>query len=543
MIMQNLQKAFQAIDRPVKTFGVVFGDQLNLDSDVFEHLQADCDALLMMEVLGESNTPVSSWQRSTLFLSAMRHFANGVAQDWRLRYFPITQKLASFIAGLEQVLQEQQALNNRPEFVAVLPGDYQVKQAIDSFVIAQNLVWTWLADNHFISQQGEFAQWLKGRKQPRMEYYYRQLRQRTGYLMSQVNGKALPAGGNWNYDKENRKSFGKNGPENLPKFSKFIDDESVRQVVQALQQLHDSGDLSLAGNPQSVLGDRSEYLWPVTREQALQVLQTFVSERLAKFGDYQDAMWRNEPWLYHSWISSSLNLKLLNPREVIAAALAVYEQGGAPINAVEGFIRQILGWREYVRGLYWSYRDQWLQMNALQANRDLPSFYWNGQTQMHCLSQSLDQVLRYGYGHHIQRLMVTGLFALLYGVKPKQVHEWYLGMYVDAVAWVEVPNTIGMSQFADGGIVGSKPYIASGAYIQKMSNYCQNCRYDPKVAVGDKACPMTTLYWDFIARHEALLNGHPRLGMQWRNWSNKKPEQQSAIRQRAQWLFDNIEVV
>ncbi len=545
--MSESNYAFR-FNRPVKKLGLILGDQLN--QQLVSQLDPAQDAIIMLEVLSESTKPTSSWQRTTLFLSAMRHFASDLQTVWlkeSLHYVSISQRCLDFAEGLQAFYQaHQQAFPEAdlPQLLCVLTGDYSTKQSIDGFAQARGISIEWLADNHFMSEPGQFQKWLSGRKQPRMEYYYRVLRQQSGYLMKQVDGKLQPAGGQWNYDKENRKSFAKTGPENVPKVRYFELDALTQQVLEELSELVEQGQLSLAGEVIKLETLKKEgWFWPVTRAQALFVLEDFIEHRLAQFGDYQDAMWQDQPWLFHSRISAALNLKLLDPREVIEAAIDAYENRGAPLNAVEGFVRQILGWREYIRGLYWSYREDWLETNHLQAHRDLPSFFWTGKTQMNCQSQAISQVLQTGYGHHIQRLMVTGLFSLLYGVKPQQIHEWYLGLFVDAVAWVEVPNTIGMSQYADGGIVGSKPYIASGAYIQKMSNYCQKCVYNPKLPAGEKACPISTLYWDFIARHQSLLEGHPRLGMQWRNWQNKTDEQQVAIQNRAQWLFENIEVV
>ncbi|WP_370085122.1 hypothetical protein [Neptunomonas phycophila] len=299
--------------------------------------------------------------------------------------------------------------------------------------------------------------------------------------------------------------------------------------------------LSCKGKINHLIRLPEDFNWPVTRSQALEALDSFINTRLASFGDHQDAMWTNEQTLFHSLLSSCLNLKLINPQEVVEAALVHYQAGHAPINAVEGFIRQIVGWREYVRGLYWYHRADWLTWNALEANQPLPDFYWTGKTHMHCMNQSITQVLQTGYGHHIQRLMVTGLFSLLYGVNPKAIHQWYLGFFVDAIAWVEVPNTLGMSQYADGGIVGSKPYIASGNYINKMSNYCKHCRYNPKKSSGDDACPFTTLYWNFVDKHQERLSKNPRLAMQVKHWSNKAPNEQQAIKEQTLWLVNHIQ--
>jgi deoxyribodipyrimidine photolyase-related protein len=283
-------------------------------------------------------------------------------------------------------------------------------------------------------------------------------------------------------------------------------------------------------------GSLSDFDWPVTLFQARTALSDFIVNRLPDFGDYQDAMWTGQPWLYHSRLSAAMNVKILNPREVVSAAEEAYRTGRAPLAAVEGFIRQILGWREYVRGIYWRFMPEYLERNALKATRPLPDFYWTGDTDFACLKAAIGQTLQFGYAHHIQRLMVTGLFALLLGVDPKHVHEWYLAVYVDAVEWVELPNTLGMSQFADGGIMASKPYCASGKYIQRMSNYCQGCRYDPAESTGETACPFTTLYWDFLMRHEAMLAANPRTVMQVKNLNRLSNEKKSAIRSQAKRL-------
>jgi len=275
------------------------------------------------------------------------------------------------------------------------------------------------------------------------------------------------------------------------------------------------------------------FAWPVTREQALVSLQRFIAERLPSFGRYQDAMWPGDPWLYHSHLSAALNLKLLNPREVVGAAVAAYHAGDAPLPAVEGFVRQILGWREYVRGIYWTRMPGYVELNELDAREDLPTWYWTGVTDMACLRDALAQTLSHGYANHIQRLMVTGLYALLLGVRPQQVHAWYLAVYVDAVEWVELPNALGMSQYADGGLMASKPYVATGKYIQRMSPYCQGCRYDPAQRTGETACPFTTLYWDFLMRHEARLTANPRMSLQVKNVARLSDAQKQAIRERA----------
>ena len=512
------------------SLGLIFGDQLNADSPLLQRLHPKKDVLWMAEVMDAQIH--SSKARSGVCLSAMRHFRDTLKPDWSLDYTELTQGVPTFTQALSKAIER-----HRPRrLCAVLPGDQSVRNEIQQLADNHGLPIEWLGDSHFISRPGEFRQWLKGRKMPRMEHWYRYLRKDRGILM-QANGQ--PIGDQWNFDKANRKAFGKNGPGQLPPPLSFPMDAITKNVIADLEHLCPT----LPGQVPQVDG----FPWPVTPEQAQRALDDFIEQRLPDFGDYQDAIWLGEPWLYHARLSSALNLKLLSPMQAIQAAENAYHTGKAPLNAVEGFVRQILGWREYVRGLYWSHRDLWQSLTqtddpgALNATADLPDFYWHGRTHMACVGDALQPVLAHGYGHHIQRLMVTGLFALLWGVRPRQIHQWYGAMYVDAVDWVEVPNTLGMSQYADGGIIGSKPYIASGAYIDRMSNACQHCRYRPKLAVDNpaknhQACPFTTLYWDFVARHEPLLAQNPRLGMQVKNWHRKTDTEKTAIRHQAQWL-------
>jgi deoxyribodipyrimidine photolyase-related protein len=502
---------------------LILGDQLNRDSLLWQDADKDKDQFWMAEVSAESTDTPSSKQRTALFLSAMRHFADKVHNDgFKLRYIAISEGFEDFDSALTATLEDADVDSVR----CVLPGDARLVSMLEQCCQRHQVDIDWLADNHFISHRGEFRRWLKDRRQPRMEHWYRYLRQDRQILLDK-DGK--PEGGKWNFDKSNRQSFGKSGPDNVPAAPDFKPDKLTHEVLDDIQQY-------LPNLP----GSMESFNWPVSRDQALTQMKDFIEKRLPFFGDYQDAMWTDEPFLYHARLSSSMNLKLLHPQEIIEAAEKAYREGQAPLNAVEGFIRQILGWREYVRGLYWSYRDHWLEYNALDVDMPLPSFYWDGKTDMQCLQQSISQVLNHGYGHHIQRLMVTGLFSLLWGVKPEAIHNWYLGMYVDAVAWVEIPNTLGMSQYADGGIVGSKPYIASGAYINRMSNYCKQCPFKPGEAAGEDACPFTTLYWHFVDKHEDWLSRNPRLGMQVRNWQNKGKDEQEQIRQRAKTLYDNF---
>ena len=513
------------ISGQVRDLYIVLGDQLNHDSLLWQDFDPELDIVWMAEVADESTETPSSLTRTLLFFSSMRHFAAElITKGTRLIYCDINYTRQHALSGFQQALSHSlnslAETDSSPESLrVVLPGDSRIRSLLADTAESVDIPLTITPDNHFLAEPGEFKDWLDGRKVPIMEHWYRKIRKRLGLLMS-PEGK--PIGGEWNFDKLNRKSFSKSGPELTSEPTEFeLNDLSQNAVVDVAKHFELSGENALE-------------FWPVNREQALLILNEFIEHKLPHFGDYQDAMWTEDPWLFHARISSALNLKLLHPAEVCHAAEAAYHSGHAPINAVEGFIRQIAGWREYIRGLYWSHHADWLDFNHLDAQADLPDFYWTANTDMNCLHHSVKQVLDYGYGHHIQRLMVTGLFALLYGVEPRQIHAWYLAMYVDAVAWVEVPNTLGMSQFADGGIVGTKPYIASGAYINRMSNYCSGCPYDPKQAMGPKACPFTALYWQFIDTHQQLIGENHRLRMQLNNWLRKSESDQSDILATAQ---------
>ncbi len=463
----------------------------------------------MAEVHQESTHVWSHKARIVLFLSAMRHFRDELRErGWKVEYSERAP------GSLAEALVADVARLKPARLIIVQPGDHRVQQSLLAAFPALEV----RPDRHFLSTPADFAQHAEGRKQLRMEYFYREMRRRYNVLMEGTK----PVGGDWNYDADNREAFGKQGPGVLPPAETFTPDAITLTVMEEVQK-------RFAKHP----GQLASFHWPVTPLEARRSLRDFIEHRLPKFGLYQDAMWTDEPFLHHSLIAAALNLKLLDPREVIAAAEEAYQQGQAPLAAVEGFIRQILGWREYVRGIYWHFMPSYGDLNALDAHAALPDFYWTGDTDMECLRQAIGQTLEHGYAHHIQRLMVTGLYALLLGVEPRQIHEWYLAVYVDAVDWVTLPNTIGMSQFADGGIMASKPYAASGKYIQRMSNYCTGCRYDPAEAVGPRACPFTTLYWDFLMRNEKRLRQVPRMEMQLRNIERLSESRKTEIGKQA----------
>ncbi|MBL8361259.1 MAG: cryptochrome/photolyase family protein [Rubrivivax sp.] len=500
----------------MRDFVLVLGDQLNRDSAAFDGHDATRDGVWMAEVAEESTVVWSSQPRTALFLSAMRHHAQALRDEGlALDYTRLEDGVSTLADALAAALRR-----HRPErLVLAAPGDWRVLQALRAVAAAHDVPLDLRDDRHFYDTVRGFAEHARVRRQLRLETYYREMRVRHGVLMDD----GAPAGGRWNFDADNRQGFPREGPPPVPLPARYEPDAITREVIALVRQRY-------AGHP----GSLDDFAWPVTPAQARDALDRFVAERLPDFGHWQDAMWPGQPWLWHAHLSAALNLKLLDPRDAVQAAEAAYRAGRAPLAAVEGFIRQILGWREYVRGIYWTQMPGYTSRNELGATAALPAWYWTGETDMACLHDAIGQTLRLGYAHHIQRLMVTGLFPLLLGVDPDAVHRWYGAVYVDAVDWVERPNTLGMSQHADGGLMGSKPYIASGQYIDRMSGYCRGCRYRPDRRTGDDACPYTTLYWDFLMRHEARYKAHPRLAQQVRNLGRIAPAEREAIAAQAQ---------
>ncbi len=504
-------------ERSTRNLIVILGDQLNIGSSAFDEFDKENDRVWMAEASQESTHVWSHKARIVLFLSAMRHFKQELeTQNYRVDYHSLDDPKTT--DSLNKELDKALDVFKPDTIVFTEPGEWRVQDALTKIAKARKVEVDIRPDRHFICSIDEFKKHAKGRKQLRLEYFYRELRRKINVLM---DGEG-PEGGEWNYDQQNRKSFGKSGPGRVSAPRSFKPDKITKEVIKLVNE-------TFAGHP----GSLDSFDYPVTHDQAKQALDDFIKNRLPNFGDYQDALWTNEPFLYHSRLSSSLNLKLLDPRDVISAAETAYKKNKVSLASVEGFIRQVLGWREYVRGIYWLFMPDYSKKNALKADHSLPEFYWTGKTDMQCLQQTISQTLEHGYAHHIQRLMVTGLFAQLYGVNPKEVHEWYLAVYVDAVEWVELPNTLGMSQFADGGLMASKPYAATGKYIQRMSNYCQNCKYNPAESIGEDACPFTTLYWDFLMRHENELSNNQRMSLQVRNLNRLSEQKKKDIKTQA----------
>ncbi|WP_236715559.1 cryptochrome/photolyase family protein [Pseudomonas sp. BMS12] len=499
---------------------MLLGDQLSFDLSLFDALDPAQDALLMAEVMDEATYVAHHPQKIALIFSAMRHFAQALGErGWRVIYVRLDDAgnsgslTGELLRWAERLGVEQVHLTEC--------GEWRLQEALNQ--CGRPLVWH--EDRRFLCSRQRFAAWASGRRQLRMENFYRDMRKRTGLLMA-FDGS--PVGGTWNLDEDNRKSL----PKGLrgPFAARFATDELTREVLQLVEQ-------RFAGHYGSLEG----FDYPVTHAEAQALWQHFLDFGLAAFGDYQDAMAQGEPYLFHARISAALNIGLLDVRQLCADVEQAYREGRAPLNAAEGFIRQLIGWREYVRGIYWLRMPEYAELNAFGNRRALPEFYWNGETSMRCMAQAIGQSLELGYAHHIQRLMVTGNFALLAGIAPKAICEWYLAIYLDAFDWVELPNTLGMVMHADGGYLGSKPYCASGRYIQRMSDYCGDCAYRVDQAVGEQACPFNALYWHFLRRHRDRLGSNPRLAMVYRNLERMDEDRREALWQRGEDLLARLD--
>ena len=508
---------------------LVLGDQLDRDSAVFDGFDKQSDAVWMAENHDENTHAWCHKQRILFFLSAMRHFRDDLRRRGiEVHYHELTEdpgadRGTSFAAILTADVQRLKPTR----LIVVQPGDYRVLQELTATAESLGMPLEIREDRHFYCSIDEFAQYADKRSGLILEFFYRHLRKQHSILMESENE---PVGGQWNFDHDNRESFKKHGPPPTPTPLKFRRSRNTKETADLVAT-------RFAQHP----GRLDTFNLPVTRKQAVSMLEHFVELVLPNFGRFQDAMWTDHDFLFHSRLSAALNVKLLSPRECVDAAIAAYEAGLAPLNSVEGFVRQILGWREYVRGIYWLKMPEYLDLNHLEHNEPIPSFFWDGETDMNCVRDAMRNVIENGYAHHIQRLMILGNFAQLWGVDPRLFHEWHMAMYTDAIDWVSAPNTIGMSQFGDGGIVGTKPYCSSGNYINKMSNYCKGCRYSYKERTSDKACPFTTLYWEFMDRHFDRLKGNGRLKFAIKNLEKirEKPNEMAAIRARATELRES----
>ena len=494
---------------------LVLGDQLSPDLSALRNADKASDIVVMAEVSDEAGYVPHHPKKIAFVFAAMRKFAAALRDDgWQVDYTTLDDpENAGSIVGELLRRAEKHGVS---EVLATEPGEWRLIGKLRHAPLKVEI----LEDDRFLASHREFEDWADGRKALRMEYFYRDMRRKTGLLMDGDD----PAGGKWNFDHDNRKpapdevDFG--GP------MQFEPDETVAEVLDLVEERFGDN-----------FGDLRPFWFATDRGQARRALSHFIKRALPKFGDYQDAMLNDNRFLYHAVISVYLNAGLLSVMEVCKAAEDAWKAGDAPLNAVEGFIRQIIGWREYVRGIYFLEGEDYTERNALGHDRDLPWFYWGGETRMNCVSRAVEQTREEAYAHHIQRLMVTGNFALLAGVDPGQVHEWYLSVYADAYEWVEAPNTIGMSQFADGGIIASKPYVSSGAYINRMSDYCKTCEYSVSKKTGEGACPFNLLYWHFLDRHRDRFEGNPRMAQMYRTWDRMDADRRKTVLKDAEdWL-------
>ena len=497
---------------------LVLGDQLTDSLSALEQADKSSDVVVMAEVAEEATYVQHHPKKIAFIFAAMRKFAARLKDNgWDVRYTQLddTDNAGSIPGELLRRADETGA----SEVIATQPGEWRLIEALEDMPLKLSMK----PDTRFISTQDEFDAWAEGRTALRMEYFYRDMRRKTGLLMDGDD----PEGGKWNYDADNRKP----APDDVA-FSgpmQFTPDDTVTDVLDLVE--------SRFGNS---FGSLRPFWFATDRKQARRALTHFITYALPRFGDFQDAMLNDNRFLYHAMISPYLNVGLLDPIEVCRAAEDAYKDGHAPLNAVEGFIRQIIGWREYVRGIYFREGPDYPRRNALNHQRKLPDFYWTGDTDMNCLSKSITQTADEAYAHHIQRLMVTGNFALLAGINPHEVHEWYLRVYIDAFEWVEAPNVVGMSQFADGGIIASKPYVSSGAYINRMSDYCKSCRYKVQDKTGKDACPFNVLYWHFLDRHAERFSGNNRMNQIYANWKRMDEDRKQTILSEAEAFLDGL---
>lgn len=494
------------------TMRFIMGDQLSLGISCLQGCDKALDTVFMCEVFSEACYVKHHKKKLVFIFSAMRHFALELRQlGYKVHYSKLDdpQNSGSFTTELRRVCAQL----GLTRVVVTHPGEYRVLQELQQLQQDEGLQLEIREDSRFLISADEFSRFAAGKGALRMEFFYRHMRQKYNILMQDGE----PIGGEWNLDALNRKA----APRKLhipPPYTCEIDDITREVLLLVAERFGDH------------FGDLQPFYLAVSRQQALEAFELFLQQRLALFGDYQDAMLSDQPWMYHAHIGFYLNCGLLEPLECILAVQQAYLQGKAPLNSCEGFIRQVLGWREYVRAIYWLKMPEYAELNFFAAQADLPQFYWTGQTDMNCLRQCVQQTAQLAYAHHIQRLMVLGNFALLAGVEPRQMCEWFLLVYADAFEWVELPNVVGMILFADGGYLASKPYAAGGGYINKMSDYCKNCRYNVQLKHGKHACPFNYLYWDFLQRNRHLLANNPRLALMYKAYDNMDEDKKQAMR-------------
>lgn len=483
---------------------------------------------LIAELPQETNYCRHHVQKICAFFAAMEAFASALTNAGHHCLHLTLDDTADYL-DLPQLLTHLLKRFEVEQFAYQAPDERRLAAQLDTFCRTSSINCQQVTTEHFLVEDPEDSQWHI-KPGDKMENFYRKMRKRHGLLL---DDQGKPVGGQWNFDQENRKKLKPADLDQIPEPLVFKNDVSA--ILDRIKR-----------HRVEIIGEATNPLpWPINRKQARELLRFFCRQQLPNFGRFQDAMTDQSEhgWsLYHSRMSFALNAKILHPLEVINAALKSHAENpeAIPLAAIEGFVRQIMGWREYIRLIYWQHR-QYDDENYFSAKRPLPAYFWTGNTHMNCLKNAIGQSLTFAYAHHIQRLMVTGNFCLLTGVHPDEVDDWYLGIYIDAIEWVEQPNTRGMSQFADGGLLATKPYAASGNYIKGMSDYCTGCTYRVNRTTEEDACPLNSLYWHFLNRHESLLSSNPRMGLMYKQWQKKSPEQQQALLKRADWCLDNIE--
>lgn len=507
-----------------KTLRLILGDQLNINHSWFSTTDESV-CYVLMEIKSETDYAVHHIQKVIGFFAAMRNFAENLKElNHQVIYIQINDptNLHRFDDNCKQLIEQHKFTT----FEYQLPDEYRIDEHLKQFCgelqIPNNVVDT----EHFYSTRKELKELFEGKKMYVMETFYRYMRKKHQVL---IEGNDKPLNGKWNFDEDNRKKLPKNHKPTAPFI--FANDFNDIETEIKIAQIKTIGTV-----------DSKHFIWPINRAQSLELLDFFVDNCLPLFGTFQDAMAPDEWSVYHSRLSFSMNTKLLSPREVVDKAIETYFQRENEIefHQLEGFVRQIIGWREYMRGIYWLKMPEYATLNYFEHKEDLPEWFWTGKTKMNCLKNAIQQSLDFAYAHHIQRLMITGNFALLAGVHPDQVDAWYLGIYIDALDWVEITNTRGMSQFADGGIVGTKPYVSSATYINKMSSYCTGCFYDKSKKVGEKSCPFNSLYWNFYDRHASKLSKNPRIGMMYNVWNKMESETKTALLEQAEKYLSEI---
>jgi len=509
-----------------KTLRLILGDQLNYQHSWYEN-KSDNVWYVLMEIRQETDYVHHHIQKVIGFFASMRNFAAYLEKEGhQVIYYQLDDKenKHSLAENIQHIIKAYEI----ERFEYQYPDEYRLDQHLEQICQEIDQPSEGYSTEHFLSERLALAEFFEGKKQYLLESFYRHMRKQYDILMEGED----PLTGQWNYDADNRKKL----PKKHEPVKPFIFDKDVSAIY---KMIIDEG-IETIGEVEA-----KHFIWPTSREEALELLDFFLEKCLPLFGTYQDAMTPDYWALYHSRLSFCINTKMLSPLEVVQKAEQYWKahQEEIDISQIEGFIRQILGWREYMRGVYWAHMPEYAEKNYFDHQRKLPEFFWTGKTKMACLSHAIEQSLHYAYAHHIQRLMLTGNFALLAGIHPDKVDEWYLGIYIDAIEWVEITNTRGMSQFADGGIVGTKPYVSSANYIDKMSHYCKTCHYDKKKKVGDQACPFNSLYWHFYNRHESLLSNNPRVAMMYRTWERMGSEKQAEIIDQAEKYLEKLDTL